>query len=113
LAINSGPKSRPGNISAWSGETDDQLIADRIGHAGHDDRNYVCCLLGCAGRCRAHHDNDVNLEPNQIVRDFPESLCIPFPEATLDSQVRTLSITKLPQPLVKSNGPGRIRRAGI
>jgi hypothetical protein len=99
-------KGIPCNIPAWSGEADDQFITNRIGHATHDDRDYAGCLFGCASWRRTYHDDDVNLEPNQISRELRESICIPIPVASLDRYVQTLGVTELAQPVVKSNGPG-------
>ena len=106
-------ESSPRNVSAWPGQADDQFIPDRIGHAAHDDRNYAGCLFGCASWRRTYYDDDVNLEPNQIVRELLESIRIPIPVASLDRYVQTLTVTEIPQPVVKSSGPWRIGRAGI
>ena len=106
-------KGSPCNISAWSGEADDQFIADRTGHAAHHDRDYAGCLFGCASWRRTDHDDDVNLEPNQIGRELLESICIRIPVASLDRYVQTLGVTELSQPIVKSNGSWHIGRAGI
>jgi hypothetical protein len=104
-------KSIPSQIAAWSGKAHDQFITDRIGHAAHRDRDYAGCLLGSASWCRTHHNNNVNLEPNQISRQGLEPICIPISIAMLDRDVQTLGVTELPQPVVKSNSPWRISRA--
>src|SRR6266404_4049135 len=106
-------KGSPCNIPAWSGEADDQFIADRIGHAAHHDRDCAGCLFGCTSWRRTYHNDDVNLEPNQISRELLESIRIPIPVATLDRYVQTLGVTELPEPFVKSDCPWRIGGAGI
>ena len=64
-------------------------------------------------RRRTHHDDDVNLEPDQIGREFSESIGIPGPVPTLDGYVQPLGVTELPQPGVESNDRRGIGRAGI
>ena len=65
-----------------------RIITDRIGHAAHDDRNYAGCLFGCTSWRRTYHDDDVNLEPNQISRELLESIRIPIAVASLCSNPR-------------------------
>ena len=113
LGINWAKKVVPGDIPTGPGQADNQFITDRIGHAGHDDRHYACCLPGCASWCRTRHDDDVNLEPSQISREFLKLICIPIPVATLNSYVQTLRVTELLQPHIKSSDAWGIGRAGI
>jgi len=76
---------------------------NRIGHAAHDDRNYAGCLFGCASWRRTYYDDDVNLEPNQVVRELLESIRIPIAVASLDRYVSNpRRKPSSPQPVVKN-----------
>ena len=59
------------------------------------------------------YSDDVNLEPDQISREFSESIGIPDPVPTLDGYVQPLGVTELPQPGVESNDRRGIARARI
>jgi hypothetical protein len=80
-------ESGPRNIPAWPRQADDQFIADGIGHTTHNDRDCSGCLFGGASWRRTYHDDDVDLQPNQIDRQLLETIRIPIPIASLDRYV--------------------------
>ena len=63
-----------GDVTAWTVETFDESGFHRVGAKRKNNRNFVCCQLGCAcRRLRIEHDNDRNTALRQLGRKARQS----------------------------------------
>ena len=62
-------------------------------------------------RLRHHRDNDIDLEPGQLLRESGEPVEFPFREPVLNSDVPSLDVAELLEPLPERLFAGHARRA--
>ena len=86
--------------------------AERVGVAQEYDGNRRCRPLGGTGVDRAWRDDDIDLEPDQFVREFTHSFRLAVRPAVLEDDIPTLHVAKLPQALAEGfDGLGKHGRA--
>src|SRR5262249_21273437 len=69
-----------------------------------DNRNSRSCLLR-RGDCRSRRNNDIDLEPHELIGNRGVVLFAPLRPAIFDSDCSTFDPAKLVQPLHKSSDP--------
>jgi len=80
---------------------------NRIGSVRHDDRNDSCQGLGSLGGGRAGHDEEVDLETDQLGCELGEIFVPPGRHmAFLDEDRLALNISDVLQTLAKGGEPG-------
>ena len=73
--------------ASWSRQTDDQPGADWVSRRREDDRDHRCRLLGRKGWWGSHRNNDFDLHPDELGRDFRVALVASLRPAILDCNV--------------------------
>ena len=99
-----------GDVAARSRQTRDQSGPDRVRRRHENDRNDRCRLLcreGCGG---CHCDNDIDLEPDELGRDFCVALIAALCPAILNREVATVDPSEFAEPLNKSSNPLALNR---
>ena len=94
-----------GDVAARSRQTRDQAGPDRVRRRREHDRDDRCRLLCREGWRGCHRDNDIDLEPDELGRDFGVALIAALCPAILNREVATLDPTEFAQPLHKSGNP--------
>jgi len=94
-----------GHIAARPAKTANEAAADRVRRRREHDRDDRCRLLKrddgfCSGR-----DNDIDLEPNELIRYLGEAFGVSLGPTILDHDGATLDPTEFAQPLHKSRNP--------
>ena len=82
-----------------------EIVADRVGRDGKDDRDVQCRLL--SGQCGrgSRRDNDIDFEPGEFAGNFLKALCPSLGPAILYRDRATLDPPEVVQPLHKSGNP--------
>src|SRR5262249_13700291 len=91
----------------------DKAGGNRVPHDRKDNRDNRCRLLckdGCWGSVR---QNNIDLEPDELGRDFGEALGSSFRPTIFDRNVATLDPTEFAQSLHKSGSPLSLNRRRI
>jgi glycine/D-amino acid oxidase-like deaminating enzyme len=108
-------KRQAGDIAARPRQGSDQASANRVPRRREDDRNDRCRLLCRDDCCGPRCDDDTDLEPDELGRDFGEALAASICPAILDRDGATFEPAEFAQSLHKCGGPfaldGRRERA--
>jgi hypothetical protein len=88
----------------------DQAGPDRVRHRREHDRNDRCRLLCREGWRGCHRDNDIDLEPDELGRDFCVTLIAALCPTILNREVATVDPSEFAKPLNKSGNPLALNR---
>src|SRR5262249_38679316 len=100
----------PRDVAARARKTGDDAAADRIARGREHDRNRRCRLLCCEGSWSVVSDDDIDLEPNKLVREIFQTLGVPLGPAILDREIAALDPAQLAHSLHEGGGPLALRR---
>src|SRR6516165_7624575 len=96
---------QPGDVAARARETRDDAGADRIARGREHDRDRRCRLLCCEGSPSVLGNDDIDLEPNELVCELAQTLGVPLGPTILDREIAALDPTQLAHSLHKGGSP--------
>ena len=99
---------QPRDIAARAREAGHQPDPNRIGNAGHDDGESARRLFGSLGRRGIPHDEDIDLEMDEVRCQVGEPCQLSCRIPPLDEDVGPLYIAQLVQPLLQTSEPGLV-----
>src|SRR5262245_55824795 len=74
----------PSDVATWLGEAGNVADADRVRVAHEYDGNRRGRLLGCRSVDGTRCHDDIDLEPDQLLREFAHPLRLPFRPPVFD-----------------------------
>ena len=89
----------PVDVAARPRQAGDEPRSDRIAHSRHDDRNCACRLPCRGGGRRLICDDDVDLEPDELIDQRAQAIWLAVRRAELELNVLSLDIAMLAQPI--------------
>src|SRR5205823_9409048 len=95
---------KTGDVATWFCQRSDRASANWVySYREHDGdrRGY----LHCGGNCAANRSNDIDLEPNELGRDFAVPFWTSLGPTVFDRNCAALDPAKLVQSLNKGHGP--------
>src|SRR5262249_32127277 len=95
-----GAADPPCTVPAWTRETRDEPVANRIANVNHDDGDRLGGVLGCRRYLRPRRcDDEVHLEPDQLGRQVGQPVDPILRISIDDNNILALNPPELAQPL--------------
>src|SRR6516162_4910411 len=93
------------DVAAWSRQARDDAGADWIASRREHDRDYRCRLFCCKGWWSVVGKDDIDVQPNEVIREASQTLGVSFGPTILDRKIAALDPAQFTHSLHKRGSP--------